>query len=72
MNFAHFKKVGINNKMKYNKKTDRWIGTPIEHIRKLLETHDCMCDKVRLVLQVIVDGKTVIAEKELKSRIEGK
>lgn len=54
--------------MKYNKKTDSWEGTPIEHIQKLLDTHDCMCDKVRIVLQGIIDGEKVITEnKESKS-----
>jgi len=50
--------------MEYNKKTDQWIGTPIEHLQKLLDTHDCMCDKVRMVLQGIIDGETIITDKK--------
>ena len=46
--------------MEFDKKTDMWIGTPIEHLQKLLDTHDCICDKVRIVLQGIIDGKIKI------------
>jgi len=50
--------------MEYNKETDQWIGTPIEHLQKLLETHDCMCNKVRKVLHGIIDGGNVIMDNE--------
>ena len=50
--------------MEYNKEMDNWIGTPIEHLQKLLDTHTCMCDKVRIVLQGIIDGESVITYKE--------
>ncbi len=48
--------------MEYNKEKDQWIGTPIEHIRKLLETHDCMCEKVRICLQGIIDGADEVTD----------
>ena len=48
--------------MEYNKKKDLWIGTPKEHLQKLLDTHDCMCDKVRRVLQGIIDEEEVITD----------
>jgi len=48
--------------MEYNKERDTWIGTPKEHLKKLLETHDCMCDRVRIVLQAIIDGVDEIKE----------
>ena len=48
--------------MKYNKETDMWIGTSIEHLQKLLETHDCMCGRAKKMLQGIIDGKTEIKE----------
>ena len=49
-------------KMEYDKEKDVWIGTAIEHIKKLLETHDCFCDKARAVLQGIVDNKREIKQ----------
>ena len=56
--------------MEYNKETDQWIGTPIEHLQKLLETHDCMCNKVRKVLHVIIDGESEIVDKEKNATAE--
>jgi len=51
--------------MEYDKQTDNWIGTPIEHLKKLLETHDCMCDKVREVIKLIIkSSQTSDKEKE--------
>lgn len=49
--------------MEYNKETNQWL-TPMEILQKLLDTHDCMCYKVRKVLQGIVDGESVIIDKE--------
>lgn len=41
--------------MEHNKENDMWIGTPIEHLKKLLETHDCFCDKAKKVIELIID-----------------
>ncbi|KKN50434.1 hypothetical protein LCGC14_0632640 [marine sediment metagenome] len=56
--------------MEYNKETDQWIGTPKEHLVKLLETHDCMCEKVRMVLQGLIDEKEVIREVNERGNIK--
>lgn len=50
--------------MKYNQLNDEWIGTPTEIISKLLETHGCMCEKVRVVLEAIINGENEIKEKK--------
>ena len=50
--------------MEYNKEMDSWIGTPKEHLKKLLETHDCMCKRVRMVLRGLIDEKEEIREPE--------
>lgn len=42
--------------MKFNKETGNWEGTPVEHLKKLLRTHDCFCDKARECLEVIING----------------
>lgn len=41
--------------IEYIDKTDEWIGTPIEHLKKLLETHDCLCDKAKLLIKKIIE-----------------
>ena len=48
--------------MDYNKEKDQWMGTPIEHLQKLLDTHNCLCNKARMLIQGIIDGKTEIEE----------
>lgn len=48
--------------MEYNKKTDQWIGTPKEHLQKLLETHTCICSKARKLIQTIINEVDLIEQ----------
>ncbi len=40
--------------MEYDEEKDEWIGTPIEHLEKLLITHNCFCSKVKELIETII------------------
>jgi len=52
--------------MKYNKDSDQWIGTPVEHLKKLPKTHDCFCNQARQLIQLIIDSEVQSKSKRIK------